>query len=230
MKKNVKRKFGITGVLFVLFILFTIVVANVDVQAIGPEGSEVGLATVNQAVFQSIGVHPVWETITDWFGYLAIIIAGFFAILGLAQFVKEKSLFRVDQDILLLGLFYVLVVVAYVFFEVVVVNCRPVILDVKEGLEASYPSSHTMLVVCIMSTAMMQFGSRIKPKTWRTFLEILSGIIIVVTVVGRLVSGVHWFTDIVGGLLLSATLIMLYDSAIAFVKSKACERKKGIQS
>lgn len=226
MKKNGKRKFGITGVLFVLFVLFTIVVATIDVQPIGPEGSEVGLATINGAVFETIGVHPVWETITDVLGYVAILTAGFFALLGLAQLVKEKSLFRIDKDILVLGIFYVLVVVAYVLFEIVVINCRPVILDVKEGLEASYPSSHTMLAVCIMSTAMMQFHSRIKPKTWRMVFEILFGIMIVVTVVGRLISGVHWFTDIVGALLLSATLVMLYDSVITFVKSKVHEKRK----
>ena len=89
------------------------------------------------------------------------------------------------------------------------------------ALEASYPSSHTMLVICIMGTAIMQFR-RLLPekKGLRIFLDGAAVLLIVVTVVGRLLSGVHWFTDILAGVLLSSALVMLYFSALTWLEEK----------
>lgn len=140
-------------------------------------------------------------------------------MVGLVQLIKRKSLFRVDSSILVLGGFYVLVFLAYLFFEFFVVNYRPVLI---EGvLEASYPSSTTMLMMCIMPTAIMQFHHLISSKGLRNIVNILCGIYASFMVIGRVLSGVHWFTDIVGGILLSATLVMLYYSTNQLVNSKA---------
>ena len=142
-----------------------------------------------------------------------------FAMVGLVQLIKRKSLFRVDSSILVLGGFYVLVFLAYLFFEFFVVNYRPVLI---EGvLEASYPSSTTMLMMCIMPTAIMQFHHLISSKRLRNIVNTFCGIYASFMVIGRVLSGVHWFTDIVGGILLSATLVMLYYSTNQLVNSKA---------
>lgn len=215
-KKKNQRNFIITGALFLAFILYTIAVRVVDVQAVGPENSNIGFATINRAVFIFFGDNPFWYNVTEVTGILALLVAAVFGLLGVAQLVTKKSITKVDTDIIILGGFYVLVMIFYVLFEVFIINYRPVILE--EGLEASYPSSHSMLVFCIMITAIMQFRSRISEKRVLLIAEIVSIVIISVTVLGRLVSGVHWFTDILGGVLLGTALVMLYYSAVECMK------------
>ncbi len=215
-KKKNQRNFIITGALFLAFILYTIAVKVVDVQAVGPENSNIGFATINRAVFIFFGDNPFWYNVTEVTGILALLVAAAFGLLGVAQLVTKKSITKVDTDIIILGGFYVLVMIFYVLFEVFIINYRPVILE--EGLEASYPSSHSMLVFCIMITAIMQFRSRISEKRVLLIAEIVSIVIISVTVLGRLVSGVHWFTDILGGVLLGTALVMLYYSAVECMK------------
>ena len=105
MKKKVKSSFMVTGLLWLMFVLFTAVVTTVDVRPIGPEGSEVGLATLNELVFQKLGVRMIWYTITDWLGVVALLTAFCFAIAGLIQLVNGKSLFQVDNRIVLLGIY-----------------------------------------------------------------------------------------------------------------------------
>ena len=162
MQKKLKKYLIITGGLFLIFILFTVMVKTVDVQPVGPDRSKVGLASVNQCVFKFFGVNLLWYDITDWLGVFAIVFALGFAVLGLFQLIKRKSIQKVDCRILLLGVFYVMVIAVYLFFEVVVVNDRPIILS--ESLEASFPSSHVMFVNCIMATAMLQFHYYLRDK------------------------------------------------------------------
>ena len=198
--------------LWAAFVLFTLLLTCVDVQSIGPQGSAVGFATVNGWAFQLLGVHLLWYHLTDWLGVAAIAIAFGFAVVGLYQWVKRKSLRKVDRHILVLGGFYLLVIACYLFFEKVVINCRPILMD--GNLEASYPSSHTMIVVSIMATASMAFRALCpQKKGWCLAVDIFAAVVIAVTVMGRLIAGVHWLTDIVGGLLLSAALVVSYWAA-----------------
>ena len=147
--------------------------------------------------------------VTDWLGIVPIAVALGFAVLGLVQLIERKNLLRVDHSILVLGGFYIVVIAVYVIFETVVVNYRPVM--VEGCLEASYPSSTTMLVMCVMPTAAMQLNRRIKNVTFRRCILAAIIIFIAFMVTGRLFSGVHWITDIIGGALLSTGLVMLYD-------------------
>ena len=210
MKKETKKNFGIAAILLGAFVVWTAAVRLVDVQPIGPQGSAVGFATINGWVHSLAGVHMSLYTVTDWLGLVPIGVAMGFALLGLIQWIKRKHLRQVDFSILVLGGFYLLVMAAYVLFEVLVINYRPVLIN--GCLEVSYPSSTTMLVLCVMPTAIMQLNTRIKNHTLKRWVGFGITAFILFMVIGRLLSGVHWFTDIIGGALLSAGLVMLYHS------------------
>ena len=210
MKKETKQNFGITCILLGAFVVWTAAVRLVDVQPIGPQDSAVGFATINGWVHNLTGVHMALYTVTDWLGLVPIGVAMGFALLGLIQWMKRRHFRQVDFSILALGGFYLLVTAVYVLFEVLVINYRPVLIN--GYLEASYPSSTTMLVLCVMPTAIMQLNTRIKSQTLKRWVGFGITAFILFMVIGRLLSGVHWFTDIIGGTLLSAGLVMLYYS------------------
>lgn len=210
MKERNQKNFGITAGLLTTFVLWTIGVRCIDLQAIGPNGTSVGFAALNGFVCKLTGVHMTIYTITDWLGLVPLCFVVGFAFLGLVQLIQRRSILKVDYSILVLGGFYILVMAAYLLFEVLVINYRPVLINGR--LEASYPSSTTMLVMCVIPTAMMQLNTRISNKLIKKVVLGILAVFAVFMVIGRLISGVHWFTDIVGGALLSSGLVMLYYS------------------
>ena len=208
MKKQNKKHFYFAMILIFAFILCTVLVRFVDVEAIGPEGTTVGFATLNALFHNLTGVNMMLYTITDWLGLVPFFFAMGFGILGLTQWMKRKNIFKVDFGILALGVFYIIVMIVYFLFEMVVVNYRPILINGL--LEASYPSSTTLLGMCIMPTSIMQFDMRIKNKIIKNGLLFILGVFTAFMVVGRLVSGVHWLTDIIAGMLLSSGLVTMY--------------------
>ena len=217
-----KTKFLWIGLAFLAaFALWTALVRFNAVQAIGPNGSSVGFATLNGLVHETIGVHWGLYKVTDWLGLIPIGFVLGFAVLGLVQLIRRRSLFKVDRSILVLGGFYIVVMAMYLLFEEVAINYRPVLID--GNLEASYPSSTTMLALCVLPTAIMQLKSRIRRRTVRRAVLVTLGTLTAFMVVGRLISGVHWLTDMIGSVLLSVGLVMLYAFAI---KRQGTSRRK----
>ena len=198
--------------LLAAFAIWTGLAQYTDVSPIGPQETSVGLSTLNKWIHALTGVHMVLYRITDWLSLIPIGIVSGFAILGLVQWVRRKDIRQVDRSILLLGGFYILVMAVYFFFEMWVVNYRPVLID--GCLEASYPSSTTVLVICVMLTAGIQLRIRVHNKMMVSLVACLIVLFTVLMVIGRLVSGVHWFSDIIGGILLSAGLVKLYQALL----------------
>ncbi len=210
--KRIRKNFIASMCLLAAFVLWTVAICFVGVRAIGPEGSSVGFAGINGFVHNLTGVHFSLYNITDWLGLVPIFVCMGFGILGLTQWIKRKSICKVDYDILVLGGFYIITFAAYLFFENVVINYRPVLIN--GYLEASYPSSTTLLVLCVMPTAVMQFNSRIRNKLLRNIVVVALVAFIAFMVIGRLLSGVHWLTDIVGGALLSTGFVQMYYAVV----------------
>ena len=155
--------------------------------------------------------------ITEIIGLIPLLIASIYVIIGIKQLITRKSLLKVDKEIYLLGLFYILVLGVYIFFEKVVINYRPVLID--NILEPSYPSSHTLMSICICISSIM-----INKKLFRNNLadieNIISIIVMVLIIVGRIISGVHWFTDILGGIIISSTLVVLFYTILSSIKPR----------
>ena len=214
---NKKRNFLISGILLLIAITFTILVKVVDVKQIGVNNSSIGFATLNQFIFETTGVNMIWYHITDWLGLIPVFMAIVYAFIGLIQFIKRRSIFKVDKEIILLGLYYIIVIALYVFFEKVIINYRPILMN--GFLEASYPSSHTLMTICICGSSILINKKLFNNKITKV-INYLSIIIITITVVGRLISGVHWFTDIIGGILISSGLLMTFYSLISIINKE----------
>ena len=215
-----KRKSFYMGLgLLVLFIIWTVALRFVDVGAIGPQGSSVGFATLNKAIHNITGVHMSLYTITDWLGLIPICFIMGFGILGLCEWIKRRNPFRVDYSLLTLGGFYIVVMAAYILFEIFVVNYRPILID--GFMEASYPSSTTLLVLSVMPTLWFQAKRRMKNEILLKYVCVFSALFSIFMVIGRTVAGVHWLTDIMGSILLSTGLFLLYRAVVLIIDDKA---------
>lgn len=197
----------ITGLLFVALIYM---LKTYDVAPIGPDGTSVGFSTINGKIHDYTGVNMQWYKLTELLGYAALGICAMFGFAGLVQLIRRKSFAKVDKSIYTLAGLYVVVIGLYIFFEKFIINYRPVIMPDAAAPEASFPSSHTMLIITVMASTAMVLGRYVRNVFLKNTLGLLCAAVIIVTVYGRMICGVHWFTDIIGGILLSVTLMFFF--------------------
>lgn len=205
-----KKKLVFSAAAGALFLLLILALRTVDVSAIGPAGTKVGLSKLNEAFHSLTGTHFFLYDLTEWLGIAAIFVAVCFALLGLTQLIQRRSLLQVDKSILALGGLYVALAVLYVFFEKFIVNYRPVVMPGDAAPEASFPSSHTMLFCGILGSAALVAGKYVKAFDTRRILQGVCWVLVGAAVICRLLSGVHWLTDIIGGVLISAALLGVF--------------------
>lgn len=208
MKKEGRKSLAIGGTLVFVFAIWTVLIRTIDVKSIGVNGTTVGFAGFNTWFHRLTGVNMTLYTITDWLGLVPIFVCFVFGFVGLVQVIKRKSLIKVDLDIILLGLYYIMVIAEYLVFEMIPINYRPILIN--GFMEASYPSSTTLLVLSVMPTLIFQARRRLKNNTAKRIIGILTVTFSAFMVVGRLVSGVHWITDIIGSILISSGLFYIY--------------------
>ena len=198
------------------FAVWTVLIQIIDVQPVGQNGTNIGFSTFNCRFHQLTGVHMAVYTITDWLGLVPIAVCMIFGGMGLVQWIRRRNLLKVDADLMILGIYYIIVIFCYLIFEMIPINYRPVPIDGR--MEASYPSSTTLLVLSVMPTLIEQMNRRMGNKKWKQILTISAILFSVLMTFGRLISGVHWFTDIVGSVLLSEGLFCLYQASVSLCK------------
>jgi undecaprenyl-diphosphatase len=201
----------------ICFIIFTVLVKFVDVQPVGAEASLIGFANLNTAVFQLLGTNDFCYRLTQCLGIVAIATAARYAIDGFIQLIKRKSLFKVDREIISLGVLYALMLMIYVFFEKFIINYRPILLDGE--LEASFPSSHTILSICICVSSLI-VSKKYVPKKYINITTFITVLLLTMVLLGRTISGVHWISDIVGGIIISITLLSYFITVLNWKKEK----------
>ena len=212
MKQNKNLFLGIG--LVVAFIIWTCLILTVDVQPLGQNGTDIGFATLNTWFHKLTGVHMGIYVITDWLGLVPVFVCMAFGCLGLVQLIKRKHLLKVDYDILILGVYYIVVIAGYLLFEIIPINYRPILIEGR--MEVSYPSSTTLLVLSVMPTLIFQMKRRIDHLVAKKLITIVTAAFTFFMVIGRLIAGVHWITDIIGGVLLSIGLFYIYKACVLF--------------
>lgn len=210
-----KKNILICVLLVLISIIYTLLVKYVDTSTIGPNGSVVGFSSLNSFVFNLTGNNMTLYKITEILGIIPILIALMYAVIGLIQVIDRKSL-KVDKELIALGILYIIVILTYVFFEKCIINYRPVLID--GILEASYPSSHTLLSICICGSALLINKYLFNNKKIYKYINIISIISMVLIVLGRLLSGVHWASDIIGSIIISITLLKILETYYLSIK------------
>ena len=203
-----KKQLWLSLLMLLSFGIWTMLLQYVDVKVIGPNDSSVGFATINELFHRLTGVHMLLYHISDWAGLVPIAFCMGFAILGLIQWIARRRIEKVDHSILILGGFYLVVITLYLLFESCVINYRPILIN--GYLEASYPSSTTLLVLSVMPTSILQLRERINRPLLRQCITVVISLFTFSMLILRLISGVHWLSDIIGGVLLSIGLVAGY--------------------
>ena len=220
MRKRGKKLLFAGSIFIVAFIIWTLLIQKIDVRPLGANGTNIGFATINCWFHKLTGVHMTLYTITDWLGLIPIFICMIFGVMGLIQLIQRRSVLKVDYDIIFLGIYYMIVIFGYLIFEMIPINYRPILI---EGfMEASYPSSTTLLVLCVMPTLSEQINRRSKNEIIKKMIKALDICFSTFMVVGRLISGVHWLTDIAGSIMLSVGLFCIYKASVLF-----CDKGNG---
>ena len=196
--------------LLAVTIIFSLLTYFVDRQPVGYEGTSVGFATLNSAFSKAFGYNAVMSVISNIAMYFSFLVVAGFAAIGIMQLVKTKSLSKVSKTIIGLGVLYVIVAILYVAFKKIPINYRPILKPGETEIETSFPSTHTLVIASVLGSGIIAAKRLFANKNTVKVLRVLFTVVMVVGVVARLFSGVHWVTDIIAGILFSATLIAFY--------------------
>ena len=210
-----KKNITTSVILTLVSIVYTLLVKYVDRNALGPQNTVVGFSHINKFFQNLIGNHMFIYKISEILGLVLLLLVVIYGCIGLYQLVKRKSLLKVDKEIIKLGCFYVAMLIVYILFEKIFINYRPVLMDGQ--LEYSYPSSHTVLALCVGLSSLI-VSKKYFNKKYIKNINLVTIILMCLVLFTRLISGVHWFSDILGGVIISLTLISYFQLAYYWKK------------
>lgn len=212
-----KRNVFISITLFIIMTLFTALVCFYDVKPLGINKTDIGFSSLNTYIFNELGTNYLWYKLSEVLGIVALILVFIYGAIGTIDLIKKKNIFKVDKKIILLGIFYIIVFGLYIIFDKVIINYRPIL--VEGVLESSYPSSHTLLSIFVFGSSLL-INKYLFPVKKIKIVNCILFAMMILTVIGRLLSGMHWFTDIVGGILIASFLLYVFKICLNLINNK----------
>lgn len=212
-----KRNVFISVTLFIIMTLFTALVCFYDVKPLGINKTDIGFSSLNTYIFNELGTNYLWYKLSEVLGIVALILVFIYGVIGTIDLIKKKNIFKVDKKIILLGIFYIIVFGLYIIFDKVIINYRPIL--VEGVLESSYPSSHTLLSIFVFGSSLL-INKYLFPVKKIKIVNCILFAMMILTVIGRLLSGMHWFTDIVGGILIASFLLYVFKICLNLINNK----------
>ena len=147
-----------------------------------------------------------WDKATDIILIASIASLAVFAIFGLCQWIKRKSIKKVDKELIFMLIPLILMAIVYfVFDKFLIWNTRP-----DGSGEPSFPSTHVMVVATIFLLIALVLPRYIKSKAACALLDLMMLIFIVLTCVGRVLANKHWTSDVIGALVFSLVFALIY--------------------
>lgn len=147
-----------------------------------------------------------WYKISDIILLASIAAIVVFAILGLCQWVNRKSLKKVDKPLIAMFLPLIAISITYfVFDKFLIWNTRP-----NGSGEPSFPSTHVMVVATIFLCIAIILPRYIRSKFAYILLDAMMLILLTLVCVGRVVSNMHWISDVIGGLIFAGIFATIY--------------------
>ena len=152
-----------------------------------------------------------WELITNIILILSLIALGAFAVLGLVQWIKRKSLKKVDKQLRWFPLPLALMAATYVVFDKFLPKFFDFMPTRPNGSgEPSFPSTHVMIVATIFFITTIILPKYIKNKVVRIILELLMVIGLALTCTGRVMANMHTPIDVLGGIAFAFIFAEIY--------------------
>lgn len=211
--KKFFNKNSIIGLSFLGLFLLLIILLQFDKNIITISGKEVGLSHINDLIdYKS---NKKLDIISDILLYTSFIVAIAGVVIGLYQLITRKSLFKVDSFIIIFGIFLVAAVILWILFDYVIkINYRP--LNPNEG---SFPSTHVLLTVFLTNVGGLMLAKYCKNTTLIIVAYVVSLLFIILVVLFRILSGMHYITDVFGGLFLGFSLSYLFNGIKIYIEN-----------
>ena len=219
MRKKLKYSIIILGIIGLvnLFFVFLLKVANVKLT--GTYNTSIGLGSINLKLRDLIGTSKAFDIISTIILVIAFLIVAAEIALAIYELVKRKDIEKLDNEIWALSVTYAaLAFIFAVFNYALIINVRPVVIDGK--LESSYPSTHVLVSLTVFLTGITMTSYLVKDKKLKLGIDIALIALSVLVVITRMLSGKHWFTDIIGGILASGFLYWMHITFIIGLQYK----------